>query len=245
MMKQPSNDPDRVTEEVARELLARAAALDIGGPQLAHLREAAIEAGISGAAFDQAVHEWKVQAAPRTAAESWALPALRNLGAFASGWGALAVLGAADRLLGLAPLIHKLTDPIGLLVGAIVAIRLRARTAAVVLSGLVVSQGAEFLMDLLAGGPAIQGLYAHIGLMVAGIGGVAASQLWRSRGDRGASSTSGSESEQSSEPATSGADDGKSGGVGLTNAEADKRFIELLRLRRELLLESFAAQVAR
>jgi hypothetical protein len=53
MMKQPSNDPDRVTEEVARELLARATALDIGGPQLAHLRKAAIEAGISGAAFDQ------------------------------------------------------------------------------------------------------------------------------------------------------------------------------------------------
>jgi hypothetical protein len=167
MMKLPSNDPNRVTEEVARELLARAAALDIGGPQLAHLREAAIEAGISGAAFDQAVREWKVQAA-------------------------------------------KVQS-----------------------------------MDLLAGGPAIQGRYAHIGLMVAGIGGVAASQLWRSRGDRGASSTSGSESEQSSEPANSGADDGKSGGVGLTNAEADKRFIELLRLRRELLLESFAAQVAR
>jgi len=70
MMKLPSNDPNRVTEEVARELLARAAALDIGGPQLAHLREAAIEAGISGAAFDQAVREWNVQAA-KVQSSSW------------------------------------------------------------------------------------------------------------------------------------------------------------------------------
>jgi hypothetical protein len=173
------------------------------------------------------------------------LPALRNLGAFASGWGALALLGTADRLIGLAPLIHKLTDPIGLLVGAIVATRLRARTATVVLSGLVVSQGAEFLMDLLAGGPAIRGLYAHIGLIIAGIGGVAASQLWRSRNDRGASSTSGSEPAQSSESAASSVDGGESRGVGLTNAEADKRFIELLRLRRNSYMARLQLSVKR
>lgn len=231
-MSTSPNDRDRVTDEIAQQLFARAATVDQGGMQLAQLRNAAIEAGISGAAFDQAVREWRAGAPPRQTSGSWTQRLLRNVGAFAAGWTSLAILAAADRFLSVPGLVHKLTDPIGLLVGAVVAMRLRARTATIVMGGLAVSQAAEFLMDFLAGSPAIHGFYAHIGLMIAGVGGVAVSQIRWSRNGRGTSSSIESVDFTAPDSSVANTDNPNSRGVGLTNAEADKRFIELLRLRR-------------
>lgn len=176
------HDRDKVSDDVARELLGRAAALDEDGRELAQLRDAAIEAGISGAAFDRAVEEWRVgRNATREPRRSWRERVLRNAVGFAGGWLALSVFAAMDGLLGAPWLIHKLTDPLGVLVGAAIALKLRARVATVVMAGLTISQAVEFLLDLLTGTPAIHGRYPHIGLMLVGIGGVAVSQWWRSR----------------------------------------------------------------
>jgi hypothetical protein len=230
-MDAPINDRDRVTEEIARQLLTRAATLDSDGRQLTQLRDAAIEAGISGDAFDQAVREWRAgPTAPP--ARTWKEAVLRNLAAFAGGYAALLTFSTFDRLLAVPSLVHKLTDPVGLLVGVVVATKLRARTATILMGGLAVSQSVEFLMDLLAGAPAIRGFYPHIALMIAGVGGVAASQIWRSRDDQGTPSSPTSADAASVSPPASDADDPAPPGVGLTFAEADKRFIELLRLRR-------------
>lgn len=237
-MSTSPNDRDRVTDEIAQQLFARAAAVDEDGVRLAQLRSAAIEAGISEAAFDQAVREWRSGSPTTDAALSPSHRVLRNVGAFAAGWTSLAILAAADRLLSAPGLVHKLTDPIGLVVGTMVAMRVRARTAAVVMGGLAVSQTAEFLMDLFAGAPAIHGFYAHIGLMIAGVGGVAISQLRRSRRGPGRSSSIGAADPASDRPKATPDDPGSRGG-GLTNAEADKRFIELLRLRRTSYLTRF------
>jgi hypothetical protein len=52
-MTQSPNDRDHVTDEIAQQLFTRAATIDQEGMQIAQLRAAAIEAGISGAAFDK------------------------------------------------------------------------------------------------------------------------------------------------------------------------------------------------
>jgi hypothetical protein len=231
-MSIPRSDRERVTNDVAQQLLAQAATFDQDGLWLAELRSAAIEAGISGTAFDQAVHEWRAGTPSKQALGTWTQRVLRNAAAFGVGWTSLAILATADRLLAVPGVVHKLTDPIGLLVGIVVALRLQARTAAVVMGGLAVAEGAEYLMDLLAGAPTIHGFYAHIGLIVAGIGGVAVSLIRRSRDGRGPSSSVRSAELTHPGSGPKNTDDPDSGGVGLTNAEADKRFIELLRLRR-------------
>jgi len=222
-MNTSPNDRDRVTDEIAQQLFARAATLDQDRTQLAQLRNAAIEAGISGAAFDQALREWRAGVRWRRTAGSWPQRFLRNAGAFAVGWTSLAILAAADRLLSMPGLVHKLTDPIGLIVGTVVAMRLRARTATIVMGGLAVSQGAEFVLDLLAGAPAIQGFYAHMGLMIAGIGGVAVSQIRRSRDSSG--TPIGFSETTSSDPSGSKTDSPDSRGVGLTSVQADNNFL--------------------
>ena len=110
-MTQSPNDRDRVTDEIAQQLFTRAATIDQDGMQLAQLRTAAIEAGISGAAFDQAVREWRAGPPPRYTVGSWAHRLLRNVGAFAAGWTSIAIFADVDRLLSLPRLVHKLTDP--------------------------------------------------------------------------------------------------------------------------------------
>jgi len=174
-MSQPPIDPERIADETGRRLLERASALD-AQLTLDQLREAASEAGISNAAFDAAVAEWRQSppAAPGIgAARSSATPILRNAAAIATGWMSVSILAGVVRAAGAPWLIHKLTDPVGLALGALIAARLQARTATILLGGLAVSQAAEFAMDLLTGAPAIHGFGAHIGLMVAGIAGVA------------------------------------------------------------------------
>ena len=158
-MSASPDDRDRIADGLARQLLARAAVLDQDGLSLAQLRASAIEAGISADAFDQAVREWRAQA-PIPAPTRWTHRVIRNLGALTGGWITLAGFAAIDRLLTLPWLVHKLSDPVGLLVGAVLATKLRARTAAVIMGGLAISQGAEFLMDLLAGAPAVHGFYS-------------------------------------------------------------------------------------
>lgn len=175
-MPQPADQPERIADAPARHLLERAASLDADGLTLDQLRDAATEAGISSAAFDAAVAEWR--AAPRA---QWATQRrrrltdgfIRNAIALAGGWAAMAVLALPQVLFATPWVLHKLTDPLGLAVGALIAVRLRARTATVVLGGIAVSQGAEFLMDLASGAPAIHGAGAHFALMIAGIAGVA------------------------------------------------------------------------
>lgn len=232
---QPPSDPERIAESTARHLLERATALDVEGPTLAQLRQAAVEAGISPAAFDAAVAEWRAvpPAAKSSARAKWAERVLRNTTGLAVGWLSVAGLAVAQRILGAPWLVHKLSDPIGLTIGALIAARLRARTASVVLGGLAVAQGAEFLLDVASGSPAIHGSGAHIALMMAGVGGVAIGRaLW------GRSNPSSDDSRPPGSPAASEtpASDTGSRGVGLTDAEADRRFVEGLRLRRNVYL---------
>jgi len=159
-MTQPPIDPARVPDATARQLLARAAELDADGPTLAQLRQAASEAGISGGAFDAAVVEWRTKhtlAAPQTTRRAWLDAIGRNAVACAGSWISLSAFAAVQRLIQAPWLLHKLSDPVGLAIGAAIAVRLRARTAAVILGGLAVSQGAEFLMDVSGGAPAVQG----------------------------------------------------------------------------------------
>jgi len=187
-MTQPPREPERVPDATAQNLLARAAELDADGPSLTQLRQAAIEAGISASAFDAAVAEWRAAglrvAAPTSAARPPGSWVGRNALALATGWVAAFGLAAAERLAGAPWLVHKLSDPLGLAIGAAVALRLRARTANVVLVGLALSQTTEFLMDWFSGAPAVQGFGAHMALMTAGVAGSAiVNHLWRrSRG---------------------------------------------------------------
>jgi len=120
-MSQPI-DPERLADATARRLLERAAALESDGPTLAELRHAATEAGISPAAFDAAVAEWRASQAPsatrRIAGASWRGRLFRNVGSFAASWIAMTSLTAAQRFLGAPWLVHKLTDPIALAIGA-------------------------------------------------------------------------------------------------------------------------------
>jgi hypothetical protein len=175
-MNQPPTDPERIADSVAHRLLGRAAALDSARMTVAQLREAAIEAGISSAAFEAALAEWRRSAdapTPRRSATAWLESTVRNTAALAAGWIGVATLAAVGRVTAAPWLVHKLADPVGLALGAVVAVRLKARAATILLGGLAVSQAAEFLMDLLTGAPAIHGSGAHFGLMIAGVVGVA------------------------------------------------------------------------
>jgi len=231
-MNQPPVNPERLADDVARRLLERATALEGDGPTLAQLRQAAAEAGISAAAFDAAVAEWRAASPHRVAratSRRWTEQALRNAAGLAVGWSAVAALTVAQRLVAAPWLVHKLTDPIGLAIGAFVAARLRARAATVLLGGLAVSQGAEFLMDLFSGTPAIHGFGAHMALMIAGVAGVAVGRAaWGRRADPAVRGDDVGDKPQHSSPS----DSSESRSVGLTDAEAAKRFMELLRLRR-------------
>ena len=231
-MKQPPVDPERIADDTARRLLERATALESEGPTLAQLRQAAAEAGISNAAFDAAVAEWRAESAHQVVPGSpqrWAEQVLRNAAGLAVGWSAVSALAVAQGLVAAPWLVHKLADPAGLAIGAFVAIRLRARTATILLGGLAVSQGAEFLMDLFSGAPAIHGLGAHMALMIAGVAGVAVGRfVW---GRRAGPKLGGDDARENTAHSPPG-DSSESESVGLTNAEADKRFMELPRLRR-------------
>jgi hypothetical protein len=227
-MTRSPTDPERVADATARRLLERAIALDTDGPTLAQLRDAAAEAGISADAFDAAVAEWRAHSQQPTAKSPsrWAEQLLRNAAGLALGWLALSSLAGAQALVGAPWLVHKLTDPVGLAIGAVIAARLRARTATVVLGGLAVAQGAEFLMDLAGGAPAIHGLGPHVALMIAGVVGVAVgrSVLGRSNdpGQRADQSRNRVHTESSPD------DPSVSSRIAPSGTEGDNRFMKLL-----------------
>jgi len=177
--------PERIGETTAKRLLERAAELDENKLTLGQLRDAAIEAGIAPSAFDEAVREWRRTRNLSPTRDS-ALPLssrlLRNAAALTAGWVAISVFAGMDGLLTLPWLVHKLTDPVGLALGSVLALKLRARTAVTVLGGLTASQLVEFLLDLGSGTPAVHGFSAHISLMAAGIAAVAVGQRFWSSG---------------------------------------------------------------
>lgn len=231
-MHHPPLDPERVAEETARRLLERATALESEGPTLAQLREAAAEAGISNAAFDAAVAEWRADLAhpaQPTTPRRWPEKVLRNLAAVVVGWSSVTALAVAQQLVDAPWLVHKLTDPVGMAIGALVAARLRARTATVLLGGLAVSQGAEFLMDLFSGAPSIHGFGAHMALMIAGVAGVAVGRFFWGR--RSGPEDDGHDARESTRRAAPNASSDLQS-VDSASSQPDTRFMELLRLRR-------------
>ena len=194
-MSEPHSDAQRLPEDAAHRLLARA--VEIDNPRsseitIAQLRDAAAEAGISNVAFDEALAElrgtargnaydapthlgaldrvrrWIANANSDVAKES----VLRNLIAIVGFWGTLMLIVSVDRALDVHWLVRKASDPLALGLGAALASRLRARPVCLVLAGLAISQGAEFVMDLSLGAPAVQGFGSHIALMIAGVAGV-------------------------------------------------------------------------
>lgn len=194
------SDATRLPEDAAHRLLARAVEPDASrGSEItiAQLREAAAEAGISVAAFDAALAElqltgartnysrgatgrglmdrfraWTRGDALAAGADALKESVVRNLLAVAAFWAILMLLVTLDRAIDVQWLVRKATDPLALALGAVMAARLRARPIGVLLAGLAISQGAEFLMDAATGAPAVNGFGAHIALMIAGVAGV-------------------------------------------------------------------------
>jgi hypothetical protein len=195
---------------------------------LEQLRDAAYEAGISSAAFDAAVAEWRrslLPPAPPLGARFTFEGILPNVASIAAGWLSVTLLATVVRVAAAPWLIHKLSDPVGLALGALIAAKLRARTATILLGGLAVSQAAEFVMDLMTGAPAIRGFGAHMALIIAGVAG-AALGLRRPAGGGGSSDTTDGPTSESVADAEVNSSRSRRGGL----ANTDKRCIEMLRL---------------
>lgn len=200
-MPDDTSDARRLPEDIAHRLLARAVELDASRAAevtLAQLREAAHDAGISAAAFDAALAElqhkgaekhrvpgispvgglsarlrrWLGIAEPATGVGAIRESLLRNVLALAAFWGILTFLVAICRVADVEWLVRKAIDPAALALGAAAAARLRARPIGILLAGLAISTGAEFLMDAALGAPAVHGFGSHMALMIAGIAGV-------------------------------------------------------------------------
>lgn len=177
-------DPKKpsLPESEAQRVLARAAEIDAhGGPSvpLERLRLAALEAGLSPEAFEAALTEVRdARPAPPRTVNPW--PRLARYTGAIVGTGIVLVAGAAVlNPVESAWLVRKLLDPVALGIGAALAMRFKVRPLALVLGGLAVATGAEFLMDLWAGQPAIRGAEPHFGLMIAGVAGVWLGSLLR------------------------------------------------------------------
>lgn len=97
---------------------------------------------------------------------------VRNLAALAAFWGVLVMIVSFDRANGVHWLVRKASDPLALGIGAAIAMRLRARPVSLLLAGLAISQGAEFVIDAYYRVPAVHGAGSHFALMIAGVAGV-------------------------------------------------------------------------
>ena len=177
----------RIPEAIAQRILDRAAAIDVDAVSLEELRQAAIEAGISGESFDIAVAEWQTRPVfvePLPIKRSIMDSVVRNAASFVGGWLASALLISLQNGLGAPWQLQKMSEPIGMGIGVLLALKLRARVATVVLAGLTISQGTEFLLDLTTGRPAVHGFWPHISLMVVGIAGAAiVTHRWSKTGE--------------------------------------------------------------
>jgi hypothetical protein len=162
-------------ESEAQLVLARAAEIDAqSGPSvpLERLRLAALEAGLTPAAFEAALAEVRnARVAPQPTPGEW--PRLAPYVGAIVGTGIVVVAGASVlNSVESAWFVRKLLDPVALGLGAALAMRFNVRPLAMLFGGLAVATGAEFLMDLWVGQPAIRGAAPHFGLMIAGVAGV-------------------------------------------------------------------------
>jgi uncharacterized Ntn-hydrolase superfamily protein len=220
----------RISQETARRLLARAIEIDADDSSSmtpAQLHEVAIDAGISRNALDAALREHASTplAPPRGRFASFTdrvLGVIRGEGSSHDGllpdslWRSVApnAIGILSAFAALSVLllfaaedkvpyfqIRKAMDPLAMLIGFWVSTRLRARLASFVTLGLAVAFGAEVLMDVVAGAPAVRGGEAHFALIIAAMVGVAIGATLGSRS--GSSAPAQPASDPRSEPATS------------------------------------------
>lgn len=182
---------ERMGEDDARQLLARAAQIDAARGMtltIEQLREAARESGIPLDAFDAALAE-RAGAPANTATatlpepvsdhrtqavrEWWrrdVLPVVaRNGLTVIAGWAALTVSHSVARTVSDSWLGEKAADPIAMLLTAAAAASLGARRLAIIAGGFAISQGVEFLLDAANGAPAVHGRDPHLALMALGL----------------------------------------------------------------------------
>ena len=196
-------DPERIAEDEAHRLIARAAELDLARAELVSLtqvRTAAVEAGISPAAFDEALREYRLTLERNTAAISAdrdsppasALGRLRrwfrsranagpsslaarvrvNALALLATWGGMTLLVHAIDLFRVGDGAVTVAMVASLLAGTVLAHRLRANLARFACVALAISIGSEMLFDLIAGHPVVHGNGAQFALLTAGVVGV-------------------------------------------------------------------------
>jgi len=156
-----------LSEDDARWLLNRAIELDDGQSgsfTMDQLRTVATETGISHRALEQALLDLKERSAVSRPLDSAAEPGhipmgalLRNVAPLVGGLLTirmfLAALPTPDR----PALIEAAIFPAGLLVGVLMANRLRAPLARFLLTGLALATGVQFLLLALTGEPVIRG----------------------------------------------------------------------------------------
>lgn len=176
-----SREPS-LPETEAQRVLARAAEIDAQGEPsvpLQRLRLAALEAGLSPAAFEAALIEVRdARLVLPPASKPW--PRIARYAGAIVGTGVVLVTGAAVlNDVESAWLVRKLLDPVALGIGAALALRFKVRPLALLLGGVAVAMGAEFLMDMWAGQPAIRGAEPHLSLMIAGVAGALLGSLLR------------------------------------------------------------------
>ena len=191
-----------LSEDAAHRLLARAVELDahrVSQVSIAQLREIAREAGIAPDAFEDALAElrgvtevaaepakprlfrvlrrwWRNIAPtppePSRPSSKWRYLTINAL-AFAIFWVVLSVFSRTSASLGLDWPANHAGNIIANLLGVGVAVRLRARVAAVILGVIAAAELAAYVMHLLFGIGTVQGGPTHWALMLAGLLGIA------------------------------------------------------------------------
>ena len=208
--------PERLSDDAAHRLLARAIELDQSQDSetsVAQLREAAREAGISSAAFDNALRELIATGSDRGVSErrSTAEEPTTFLGRMwrrlrsERGTGQTAVDAVVSNVIAVtlfwtfAFLLTRVAISIGwqaidtaILIACVVGIgiarRLRARPAEIAMMGFTAFQAAELAMHLIFGIRTVQGGPTHFAVMIAGILGAAIA--WIASHSKGRSSSS-------------------------------------------------------
>ena len=223
--------PERLSEEAAQQLFARAVELDQvidSSPTVAELRQIAREVGIKPEAFDLALREFTAaersravtaQETPSFFGKLWRRlrsddgkartlveVILANLAAAVFTW----LLAAAFTRVGIGFGWQGMEIAILLAnaLGFAIARGFRARIAEIGLMGMAAFQVAELAMHLVFGIRAVQGGPTHFAVMIAGIVGAAAGWLAararRSSPASAAPSTSSTAADEPPEPSASG-----------------------------------------
>ena len=177
--------PQPLSEDTARRLLARAAELDaqIGtAHSVAELRHAAIEAGITPAAFERALQDFPAEhEAPKVGRWQALWGPLAAVGSF---WISLGTLARAATALGADWQVRGLVDLVALGIGAAIGRRLGARRTSAVLLGLAAAQFALWVVHMIWGIRAAQGAPVHWAVLIAGAGGALLATLGAPAGNQ-------------------------------------------------------------